>query len=581
MKPLQNPNRRSLDGETYRKGFALRTGFRDRWEYFLELSTISHHGGHFDTFIETWHDVFGLPQGDRDITQRNRLAIVYGNADGEQVGIRKSETSLADLGIGAGYSVPDWPIQNDGLTIRAMVRLPAGNTGSLAGSDGLSASVWAETSGALPWSGMSRTWLYSGALGMVAAKPPEQLSGLGDPFLVFGRFGVTWRPLPRLDLSAQLDVHSSPYGASALDVLAIPRSSSASAVRCRSSRTRHWRLPLPRMTECTDRRRTSACMSRCGGSCSKPRQGSSTTAPLSSFLLGDHIVPLTAARIAASGSGSAPWDCLAGKVFHPGVNMPGVLQDNSNPPARNARSSAFRRRVQVAAQLQSDTISTCTAESRQRWPPPGTCISAPIAPIPPVCGRGSRQAIRALQETSSIAGSVLLLEPTVEGPERNHTPYPLSTNCRFTCFRRPPARQATGSYCQNDIICRAERGARPRALSDSFMRLSVASISPQRSIPPLYTQPFDGRSGLGRHRQGERSRATRKPIVEIRFPGRLQDRAAARRPGGSPSRRRPEAHAGCNRHHPSRRFHSPARPCNCHADNPPPTPRHCRACRGA
>ena len=211
-----------LDGETYRTGFALRAGFRDRWEYFLELSAIGHHGGRFDTFIETWHDVFGLPQGDRDITRRNRLAIVYGNADGEQVGIRKSETSLADLGIGAGYSVPDWPIQNDGLTVRAMVRLPTGDDRSLAGSDGLSASVWAETSGALPWSGMSRTWLYSGALGMVAARPPEQLSELGDPFLVFGRFGITWRPLPRLDLSAQLDVHSSPYGASALDVLADP-----------------------------------------------------------------------------------------------------------------------------------------------------------------------------------------------------------------------------------------------------------------------------------------------------------------------------------------------------------------------
>ena len=39
---------------------------------------------------------------------------------------------------------------------------------------------------------------------------------------MFGRFGVTWRLLPRLNLSAQLDVHSSPYGDSALDILKDP-----------------------------------------------------------------------------------------------------------------------------------------------------------------------------------------------------------------------------------------------------------------------------------------------------------------------------------------------------------------------
>ena len=211
-----------LDGETYRRGITLRGGFRDRWEYILDLAAISHHGGHFDAFIESWHDFFGLPQGDRDITPRNRLAIVYGNENGEQVGIRRSETSLGDLGIGFGYSLGDWPMQNDGLTIRAMLRLPTGDDRSLAGSGGLSASAWAETSGALPWSESSRAWLYSGALGIVAARPPAQLSDVGDPFLAYGRFGVTWRPLPRLNLSAQLDVHSSPYGDSALNVLADP-----------------------------------------------------------------------------------------------------------------------------------------------------------------------------------------------------------------------------------------------------------------------------------------------------------------------------------------------------------------------
>ena len=139
-----------LDGETYRQELTLRRGFRERWEYILNLTAIRHHEGHFDAFIETWHDVFGLPQGERDITPRNRLAIVYRSENEELIGIRKSEGSLADLGIGVGYSLASWPIQNDGLTVRAMLRLPTGDDRTLTGSDGVSASVWAETSGGVP-----------------------------------------------------------------------------------------------------------------------------------------------------------------------------------------------------------------------------------------------------------------------------------------------------------------------------------------------------------------------------------------------------------------------------------------------
>ncbi len=211
-----------VDGETYRTGFSLRNGFADRWEYILEFTAIRHHAGFFDAFIENWHDAFGLPQGKRDVAPRDRLAIVYSDESGERVGIRQSESSLGDLGIGTGYSVANWPIQNDGLTVRGMLRLPTGNDETLAGAPGPSASVWAETSGALPWSETQRRWLYSAALGMVAAEPPKELSDLGDPFVVFGRFGIGWRALPNLNLSVQLDVHSSPYRDSALNVLADP-----------------------------------------------------------------------------------------------------------------------------------------------------------------------------------------------------------------------------------------------------------------------------------------------------------------------------------------------------------------------
>ena len=104
----------------------------------------------------------------------------------------------------------------DGVVVRAIVKLPSGDEDALAGSGGYSASAWAETSGAFASSGGSRRWLYAAMLGMLAGDAPEDLPTVGGRFIVFGRFGVTWRALEDVHLKAQIDVHSSPYDASAL-----------------------------------------------------------------------------------------------------------------------------------------------------------------------------------------------------------------------------------------------------------------------------------------------------------------------------------------------------------------------------
>ncbi|MCY4658968.1 MAG: DUF3187 family protein, partial [Acidobacteria bacterium] len=123
---------------------------------------------------------------------------------------------LGDVSLGAGYALPSPPFANDGMVVRATVKLPGGDEDALAGSGGYSVSAWAETSGAFPDSAVSRNWLYSATLGILAGEAPGALSSIGGRFIAFGRFGVTWRVLEDLGLTAQIDVHSSPYGASAL-----------------------------------------------------------------------------------------------------------------------------------------------------------------------------------------------------------------------------------------------------------------------------------------------------------------------------------------------------------------------------
>ena len=208
-----------VDGETSRQALTLRQGLGDGWEYLLDVPAVSHSGGAFDGFIENWHSAFGLPQGERDSTPRDRLAFLYADDGGPRVDIDRSVFSLGDVSLGVGYALPSPPFSNDGMAVRAVVKLPSGDEAVLAGSGGFSVSVWAETSGALPGSSISRRWLYTTTLGALVGEAPAGLSGIGGRFIAFGRLGVSWRALPRLHLTTQVDVHSSPYAASALSPL--------------------------------------------------------------------------------------------------------------------------------------------------------------------------------------------------------------------------------------------------------------------------------------------------------------------------------------------------------------------------
>ena len=124
--------------------------------------------------------------------------------------------------MGAGYALPSAPFSNDGMAVRAIVKLPTGEEDDLAGSGGFSVSAWAETSGSFSESTASREWLYSATLGVLVGEAPPNLPGIGGQVIAFGRFGVTWQLTPSFNLTTQVDVHSSPYGASAVSPLSDP-----------------------------------------------------------------------------------------------------------------------------------------------------------------------------------------------------------------------------------------------------------------------------------------------------------------------------------------------------------------------
>ena len=212
------------DGETYRQSVTLRHGLGNGWEALFETSAVSHTRGVFDGFIRDWHSFFGLPQGGRDTAPRNRLAFTYVRHGRTLVDLDDSVSSTGGITVGLGRKLERNYLQNDGLVLRGAVSFPTGNEDALAGPDGLSASIWAETSGQLfrPGDGGSRAWSYGSTLGIQVASTQAVLSGIGERLIAFGRLGVTWALLDRLSLTAQLDVNSTPYNGSSLAPLAGP-----------------------------------------------------------------------------------------------------------------------------------------------------------------------------------------------------------------------------------------------------------------------------------------------------------------------------------------------------------------------
>lgn len=202
--------RLSVDGETWRSSLALRHGLAEGWEYMLEVSAIAHSAGLFDGFIESWHSLFGLPQGGRDKVPRDRLRIAYARDGRARVDIGRAVSSAGDLTLGIGRALRLAALSNDGLALRGALRLPTGGENTLAGAGGPSAVLWAETSGAL----LGRDWLYGAAAGALAASPPGALLGVGGRFVAFARLAATWRPLADLALSVQADIASPAHRSS-------------------------------------------------------------------------------------------------------------------------------------------------------------------------------------------------------------------------------------------------------------------------------------------------------------------------------------------------------------------------------
>ena len=204
-----------LDGETYRFNLAARYGITPKFQIGIDIPYLANSGGFLDGFIEGFHDTFGLPQGMRKSSPRNRLLYQY-----TRNGVTKVQVDDGSSGIGDIRLSGAWQLYHDGteaplaVALHGSIKLPTGNSNRLFGSGSTDFALWLTASDnfQLP---LGRLTLY-GAAGGMALTDGEVLKDQQRNLAGFGSLGFGWSPLQWLTLKVQADAHTSLYTGSSL-----------------------------------------------------------------------------------------------------------------------------------------------------------------------------------------------------------------------------------------------------------------------------------------------------------------------------------------------------------------------------
>jgi len=193
-----------LDGETYITSYRLRGGWGNGFEWGAEIPYVAHTGGGLDGVVDEFHELFGLPDGERSLAPRGRLDYLIRSDTVVYADFNDSVRSLGDVRGFLGYQ---W-IDRGGhaLAVRSQVKFPTGTVEDLSGSEGLDVSLWGEYQYDFVSKVLDFSITVAGGvsyLGEGELIPDKQVT-----WVEFGHIGIQIPLHDRVVLHAQLDAHT-------------------------------------------------------------------------------------------------------------------------------------------------------------------------------------------------------------------------------------------------------------------------------------------------------------------------------------------------------------------------------------
>ena len=201
-----------LDGETWRTSFFYKRGLAEHWTFGVEVSLLRQSGGVLDDVIDGWHSIFNLPGGNRNRQPEGELNFVYNDHGENAFTLRDNRSGLGDTQISFARMIGG----DSGVLLRAIVKLPTGDTDMLAGSGATDLSVTVLHRSLTSW--RSRQIGYYWGLGVIKLGHPDFFATRNQDWVGLGVLGGSWQPFAKIGLKVQLDFHSSFYDSALNDL---------------------------------------------------------------------------------------------------------------------------------------------------------------------------------------------------------------------------------------------------------------------------------------------------------------------------------------------------------------------------
>ena len=191
----------NFDVETQR--FALRGAMGLGWgvDFELELPWLRHDGGELDKFIEKWHDLFNLPDGNRDDAPRDQVDVRY-TGPGAAFSLQDDVNGWGDLNLALTKQL--WSSDSAAISARLGAKLGTGDEDDLLGSGSEDYYL------SINFSGDHRTdapFRWHGQLGYMRAGDADILGDIQEEDLWFGGLSMEWRTWQKVHLKLQVDAH--------------------------------------------------------------------------------------------------------------------------------------------------------------------------------------------------------------------------------------------------------------------------------------------------------------------------------------------------------------------------------------
>jgi len=192
----------TLDGEVFETRLHLDRSFADRFAVHGELAYRHLSEGSLDGAVDTWHRIFGLPDGARDQLPDDQLLLEYRTGSQSPLFIDQSVGGIADIPLAVGYQLV--VSETNAASAWLTVKLPTGKAEDFTGSGAVDVAltVAAQQRVAERWQLFGQAnvaWLGDGDV------LPEQQESYAWAALA----GASWNAWRALDLTLQLEANSA------------------------------------------------------------------------------------------------------------------------------------------------------------------------------------------------------------------------------------------------------------------------------------------------------------------------------------------------------------------------------------